>query len=98
MQNEKKHLSTAAVAPPHHGQMPARKRGLWNRLPAIVKIVITLPLVMALLGAEIELRLAPQLDVILTAAGVCAMWTWLSGGPLEGNDYTNYSGTRSTKI
>jgi hypothetical protein len=35
---------------------------------------------MALLGAEIELRLAPQLDLVLTAAGVCAMWAWLSGG------------------
>ena len=81
MQNEKQDLTTAAIAPPHHGQMPARKRSLWNRLPAIVKIILTLPLVMALLGAEIELRLAPQLDVILTAAGVCAMWAWLSGGP-----------------
>ncbi len=51
----------------------ARKHGLWNRLPAAVKIVLTLPVVMALLGAEIELRLAPQLDLVLTAAGICAM-------------------------
>jgi hypothetical protein len=36
---------------------------------------------MALLGAEIELHLAPQLDVILTVAGVWAMWVWLAGGP-----------------
>lgn len=39
------------------------------------------PLAMALHGVEIELRLAPQLDVILTAAGVWAMWAWLSGRP-----------------
>ena len=45
-------------------------------------IILILPLAMALLGAESELRLAPQLDVILTAAGVWAMWAWLSGGPL----------------
>ena len=57
------------------------KRGLWNRLPAAVKIILTLPVVMALLGAEVELRLAPQLDLVLTVAGVCAMWAWLSGGP-----------------
>ena len=84
MQNEKQHLTTAAITPPPHGQAPTtgtRKRGLWNHLPAIMKIVLTLPLVMALLGAEIELRLAPQLDVILTAAGVLGMWAWLSGRP-----------------
>ncbi len=84
MRNEKNQIATGEIEPPHHGQAPApgtRKRGLWNRLPAAVKIILTLPVVMALLGAEIELRLAPQLDVILTAAGVCAMWAWLSGGP-----------------
>lgn len=81
MRNEKKQLVVAEVAPSCQGQAPTRKRDLWNRLPAAVKIVLTLPVVMALLGAEIELRLAPQLDVILTAAGVCAMWAWLSGGP-----------------
>ena len=82
MQNEKNHLSVVEIAPQHPGQTRApggRKRGLWNRLPAAVKIVLTLPVVMALLGAEVELRLAPQLDVIITAAGVCAMWAWLSG-------------------
>jgi hypothetical protein len=81
MRNEKKQLAAAEAAPPCQGQAPVRKRGLWNRLPAAVKIALTLPVVMALLGAEVELRLAPQLDVILTAAGVCAMWAWLSGGP-----------------
>ena len=55
---------------------------LWRRLPTIVNIVLMMPLAMALLGAEIELHLAPQLDVILTAAGVWAMWAWLAGGPL----------------
>ncbi len=82
MKNEKKQLATAEVAPPRQGRAPApeaRKRGFWNRLPAAAKIVLTLPVVMALLGAEIELRLAPQLDVILTAVGVCAMWAWLYG-------------------
>ncbi|MDR3416599.1 MAG: hypothetical protein P4L83_10470 [Nevskia sp.] len=81
MKNEKQKLAAVEVVPSHQEQTPARKRGLWNRLPAAVKIVLTLPVVMALLGAEVELRLAPQFDVILTAAGVCAMWTWLSGGP-----------------
>ncbi|WP_298162648.1 hypothetical protein [Acidocella sp.] len=81
MQNEKQHLSIAAVAPPRHGQIPVKRRSFWNRLPAIVKIILTLPMILALLGAEIELRLAPQLDLVLTAAGVCAMWAWLSGGP-----------------
>ena len=80
MKNEKQ-LAVADDAPPRHGQTSARKRGLWNRLPAVVKIILTLPVVMALLGAEVELRLAPQLDVILTATGICAMWAWLSGGP-----------------
>jgi hypothetical protein len=84
MQNEKNQLAVAEIVPPHRVQTPApevRKRGLWNRLPAAVKIVLTLPVVMALLGAEVELRLAPQLDLVLTTAGVCAMWAWLSGGP-----------------
>ncbi len=81
MQNEKNQLAAAEIVPPHRGQAPApevRKRGLWSRLPAAVKIILTLPVVMALLGAEVELRLAPQLDLVLTAAGVCAMWAWLS--------------------
>ncbi|MGE4480872.1 hypothetical protein [Acidocella sp.] len=84
MQNETSRLAAAEIAPPRRGQTPApggRKRGLWSRLPAAVKIILTLPVVMALLGAEIELSLAPQLDLVLTAAGVCAMWVWLSGGP-----------------
>ncbi len=84
MQNKKNQLTTGKIEPQRHGQAPApvgRKRGLWNRLPAAVKIVLTLPVVMALLGAEVELRLAPQLDLVLTAASVCAMWAWLSGGP-----------------
>jgi len=52
------------------------------QIPTVVKIVLTVPLVMALLGVEIELHLTPQLDVIFTAAGVWAMWAWLAGGPL----------------
>jgi hypothetical protein len=83
MQNEKNQLATATeIAPQLPEQKPApgaRKRGLWNRLPAVVKIVLTLPVVMALLGAEVELRLAPQLDLVLTAAGIFVTWTWLSG-------------------
>ncbi len=82
MQNEKNPIATGEIEPSRHGQGPApgtRKRGLWNRLPAAVKIILTLPVVMALLGAEVELRLAPQLDLVLTAAGVCAMWAWLAG-------------------
>ncbi|MCB5943938.1 hypothetical protein [Acidocella sp. KAb 2-4] len=85
MQNEKNLLTIVTeIAPPCQGQKPAlgaRKRGLWNRLPVAVKIILTLPVAMALLAAEVELRLAPQLDLVLTAAGVCAMWAWLSGGP-----------------
>ncbi len=81
MQNETQQLTAAEIAPPHHGRTPTKKRGLWNRLPTVVKIILTLPVVMALLGAEVELRLAPQVDLILTAAGVGAMWIWLSGGP-----------------
>lgn len=60
---------------------PPRRGSLWCRLPAAVKIALAVPLVMALLGAEVELSLSPQLDVIATAAGICAMWAWLSGGP-----------------
>jgi hypothetical protein len=83
MQTEKKH-STAQIAPQRPAPAPVRSLTprLWRRLPAIVKIILTVPLVMAMLGAEIELHLAPQLDVILTAAGVWAMWAWLAGGPL----------------
>ena len=55
---------------------PPPRRGM----PAILKAVLIVPLVMALLGAEIELSFAPQLDVILTAAGVWAMWAWVAGG------------------
>ncbi len=51
-----------------------------------VRFILTLSVVMALLGAEIELRLAPQLDLVLIAAGVCAMWAWLSGGPSRWNE------------
>ncbi len=51
------------------------------RLPAAVKIALAVPLVMALLGAEVELRLSPQIDVIATVVGICVIWAWLSGGP-----------------
>lgn len=50
-----------------------------RRMPAILKVILIAPLILALLGAEIELSLAPQLDVILTAAGAWAIWAWLSG-------------------
>lgn len=73
MQNESKPV-TIQLPPP-------RKRSLWRRLPAAVKIALAVPLIMALLSAEIELRLSPQIDVIITAAAVCTMWAWLSGGP-----------------
>ncbi|MGE4480843.1 hypothetical protein [Acidocella sp.] len=84
MRNEKNQIAIGEIEPPDQGRGPApwgRRRGLWNRLPAAMKIILTLPVVMALLGTEVELRLAPQLDLVLTAAGVCAMWAWLSGGP-----------------
>ena len=85
MQTEKK--QTITQMPPPHG-VPAPVRSMtsrfWRRLPTIVKIIVTVPLVMALLGAEIELHLAPQLDVILTAAGVWAMWALLAGKPPTG--------------
>ncbi len=84
MRNKKNQIATGKIESPHHGQGTApgaRRRGLWHRLPAALKIVLTLPVVMALLGAEIELRLAPQLDLVLTVIGVCAIWAWLSGGP-----------------
>ena len=79
MKKEKKPV--VAQMPPRGAPAPLRSvtSRLWRRLPTIVKIVLTVPLVMALLGAEIELHLAPQLDVILTAAGVWAMWAWLAG-------------------
>ena len=38
---------------------PPRKRSLQRRLPAVVKIALAVPLVMALLGAEVELRVQP---------------------------------------
>ena len=84
MKKKKQQLAVAEMSPPRCVSGPARAATsrLWRRLPAIVKIVLMMPLAMALLGAEIELHLAPQLDVILTAADVCAMWAWLSGGPL----------------
>jgi hypothetical protein len=81
MKKEKQKLTTT----PHPiGQkasnLPATSR-FWRRLPAVVKIVLAVPLVMALLGAEVELRLSPQFDVVATAAGICAIWVWLFGGP-----------------
>lgn len=57
-----------------------RPSRLWHRLPVVMKVILMAALVMALLGAEIDLGLAPQLDVILTAAGVWAIWAWLTGG------------------
>ena len=84
MKKKKQQLAVAEMPPPRCVSGPARAvtSRLWRRLPAIVKIVLMMPLIMVLLSAEIELHLAPQLDVILTAAGVCAMWAWLAGGPL----------------
>ncbi len=73
MQNESKPVAI---------QLPPPRRGsFWRRLPTAVKIALAVPLVMALLGAEVELRISPQIDVIATAAGICAIWAWLSGGP-----------------
>ena len=54
---------------------PAPKLGM----PAILKVILIVPLILALLSAEIDLSLAPQLDVILTAAGAWTIWAWLSG-------------------
>jgi len=44
-----------------------------------MKVILMVPLVMVLLGAEVELRLSQQLDVILTAAGVWGILAWLTG-------------------
>jgi len=77
MHQEKQRLAAAEVTPPHLGRAPTGKVGLWNRLPVAAKIILTVPVAMALLGAEVELSLAPQLDAILTAAAVWALWTWL---------------------
>ncbi len=68
---------------PRHGKSSSIRSStsrLWRRLPAALKIGLIVPLVMAMLSAEVELRLAPQLDVILTVAAVWAAWAWLSGG------------------
>ena len=52
---------------------------LWARLPRLAKCAVVAPLIMAILGAELTLRLSPSLDVILTAAGVWALWGWIDG-------------------
>jgi hypothetical protein len=78
MKREGKPVVTETAPPPRTStSIGSETSHGWRRLPAIVKIILTVPLVMALLGAEVELRLAPQLDVILTAAGVWVTWAWL---------------------
>jgi hypothetical protein len=67
------------VAPPSATKNPSGTASLWRHLPTIAKCIVVVPLAMALLGTEIELRLSPQLDVLLTAAGVWGIWAWLTG-------------------
>jgi hypothetical protein len=78
MPNEMKRAAIQAPLP-KPTQAPHRAPSVWRHLPAIAKCIVIVPLTMALLGAEIELRLSPQLDVLLTAAGVWGMWAWLAG-------------------
>jgi hypothetical protein len=84
MQTQKK--SDAWIVPPRPAPAPVRSMTarLWRSLPTVVKIVLTVPLVLALLGAEIELRIAPQLDVLLTAGGIWGVWAWLADGHRPG--------------
>ncbi len=60
---------TTNTEKPHPGLL------LWARLPRLAKYAVATPLTMAMLGAEISLRLSPKLDVILTAAGLWALWS-----------------------
>ncbi len=46
----------------------------WRLLPAIAKWLVIAAVTMALLGVEVELRLSPQLDVLLVAAGLWLLW------------------------
>jgi len=84
MQTRKK--SDAWIVSPRPAPAPVRSMTarLWRSLPTVVKIVLTVPLILALLGAEIELRIAPQFDVLLTAGGIWAVWAWLSDGHRPG--------------
>ena len=75
----KKTSDTVDISP-WRGPPKPKPSHLWRRLPAAVKVILIAALAMAMLGVEIELCLAPQLDVILTAAGVWAMWAWVAGG------------------
>ena len=52
---------------------------LSERVPLLAKCIVMVPIVMVLLGAELELRLSPKLNVILTGAVAWGMWAWLSG-------------------
>jgi hypothetical protein len=78
MPNETK-LQAINVATHNAIRTSSQPASVWRRLPPAVKCIILVPVTMVLLGAEIELHLAPQLDVILTIAGALGMWTWLSG-------------------
>jgi hypothetical protein len=77
MPNEKNPISVPDSRPPSRATSRSAASP-WRHLPAIAKCIVIVPLTMALLGAEIELRLAPQLDVILTAVAVWAIWAWLA--------------------
>jgi hypothetical protein len=68
-------IQAALPEPRRASRSPA---SVWRHLPAIAKCIVIVPLTMALLGAEIELRLSPQLDVLLTAASVWGMWTLIT--------------------
>lgn len=73
----------ARIAPPRRPSTPAGggPPRLWRRLPTVLKVALLLALAMLLLGAEVELCLAPQLDVVLTLVGIGGMWAWFSGWP-----------------
>jgi hypothetical protein len=77
MQNETNHLSPPSPAP-ERKHSPARA-GFSECVPLLAKCIVMVPMVMVLLGAELELRLSPKLNVILTGAVAWGMWAWLSG-------------------
>ncbi len=77
MSNEK-NLASMQVLQPAPGLALGGAASARRRLPTIAKCIVIVPLTMALLGAEIELRLGPKLDVLLTTAGVWVIWAWLN--------------------
>ena len=76
MQNATK-PTTIQVAMPSASKTPRRHTGVWGHLPTVAKCVIIVPITMALLGAEIELRVAPQLGIVGNVLIVWFVWSLL---------------------